>query len=141
MITEAKALLNAQEHAVLSTYSKEKEGFPFGSLIPYMLDSRGVITCWVSDLAQHTKNLTAYPKASLTITPADPARDKARLCLMVDVVEVTEGVEALRESYTQRFPLAKQYLSFHDFKPMELQVQSAYYIGGFGRAGWLDWNE
>jgi len=139
MIEEAKALLNSQEQGVLSTFSQEKEGFPFGSVIPYILDNQGRLCCWISDLAQHTKNLSQNPKASLTITPPNLARDKARLCLLVEAREINEDIENLKAVYIERFPLAKQYLGFHDFKPVQLIVQSAYYIGGFGRAAWLEW--
>lgn len=49
----------------LSTISRKQPGFPFGSLMPYGLDTRGRPIFLISTMAMHTQNLHADPRASL----------------------------------------------------------------------------
>ena len=48
---------------VLATVSPE--GVPDASYTPYILDDNGNILIFISELAQHTKNLISSPVASL----------------------------------------------------------------------------
>ena len=45
----------------LSTVSRKQPGFPFGSVMPYALDSRGRPVFLISSMAMHTQNLQADP--------------------------------------------------------------------------------
>ena len=137
--TDAKSLLIRHDHGVLSTYSDKIPGYPVGSLISYMVTEDGNVICWISQIAQHTKNLNQHPKASLTIVPETPNLNKERLCLLIDPVQIQKGLPELKKAYIEKFPLAAQYLDFHDFSPYHLKIKTAYYIGGFGRAEWIDW--
>jgi putative heme iron utilization protein len=67
---DARRLLLAAKAGVLSTLSLDVPGFPFGSVVPYCLDRGGLPLILVADIAQHTRNLLADPRASLTV----PAR-------------------------------------------------------------------
>src|SRR5271156_4766850 len=57
--------------ATLSTLSRKHVGFPFGSLMPYALDPEGRPLFLISNMAMHTQNLRADPRASLFV--AQPA--------------------------------------------------------------------
>jgi putative heme iron utilization protein len=45
--------------ATLSTVSRKHPGFPFGSLMPFALDSAGRPIFLISNMAMHTQNLKA----------------------------------------------------------------------------------
>ena len=55
----------------LSTLSRKQPGFPFGSLMPYVLDAQGCPTFLISAMAMHTQNLQRDPRASLFVTGSD----------------------------------------------------------------------
>jgi heme iron utilization protein len=63
----ARMLLKRQSVGVLSTHSVEVEGYPFGSIAPYVLNYDGEPTMLISDIAQHTRNIKHNKKVSLTI--------------------------------------------------------------------------
>src|SRR6266545_3685536 len=52
----------------LSTLSRKRPGFPFGSVMPYAPDEQGRPIFLISTMAMHTQNLTADPRASLLVT-------------------------------------------------------------------------
>ena len=60
-------LLAGQGNGVLSTISLAVEGYPFGSITPYCLDEKFNPILLISSIAQHTKNIEANSKVSLTI--------------------------------------------------------------------------
>jgi putative heme iron utilization protein len=67
---DARGLLLEAKAGVLSTLSRDVPGFPFGSVVPHCLDRGGLPLTLIADIAQHTKNLLADPRASLTVTEA-----------------------------------------------------------------------
>lgn len=54
---EARLLALRNPTAVLSTVSKKLQGMPFGSVSPIMLTDTGQVIFYVSDIAQHARNL------------------------------------------------------------------------------------
>ena len=56
---EARSLYASQKHGVLSTYSVDVKGYPFGSVTPYSMDRKGYAVILISNLAQHYKNIRA----------------------------------------------------------------------------------
>ena len=73
--TTQSAFQVMQSHffGVLSTQSQAHEGYPFGSVVPYCLDETGTPLILISALAQHTKNIQAHNKVSLTLLENGPA--------------------------------------------------------------------
>ena len=65
-----RTLLSLASVATLSTLSRKHAGFPFGSLMPYALDSEGRPIFLISNMAMHTQNLKADPRASLFVGQA-----------------------------------------------------------------------
>ena len=61
--------------ATLSTLSRKHPGFPFGSLMPFALDSAGRPIFLISNMAMHTQNLKADPRCSLFVTQASADGD------------------------------------------------------------------
>ena len=73
--------------ATLSTVSRKRQGYPFGSLMPYAIDTAGSPIFLISNMAMHTQNLQADPRASLFVGQAgdgDPL-GTARVALVGDV--------------------------------------------------------
>src|ERR1039458_9725496 len=73
-----RTLLSLVPVAILSTLSRKHFGFPFGSLMPFALDSAGRPTCLISNMAMHTQNLKADPRCSLFVTQTAADHDAAR---------------------------------------------------------------
>ena len=77
-----RTLISLASIATLSTLSKKHSGFPFGSLMPYALDSVGRPIFLVSSMAMHTQNLKADSRCSLYVgqvgADGDPPGPHAR---------------------------------------------------------------
>src|ERR1700730_13167776 len=62
-----RTLMSLASVATLSTLSRRHPGFPFGSLMPFALDSSARPTFLISNMAMHTQNLKADPRGSLFV--------------------------------------------------------------------------
>ncbi len=131
--------------ATLSTLSHKHPGFPFGSLMPYVLDSAGRPIFLISNMAMHTQNLKADARASLFIGQAGAEGDPlgaARATLVGPVEPVPQEDAAFaREQYLGRHENSRFWVDFADFKFFRLQPVGIYYVGGFGVMGWVDAGE
>src|ERR1017187_2107983 len=92
----------------LSTLSRKQPGFPFGSLMPYALDTQGRPIFLVSTMAMHTQNLQADPRASLFVTEPEASGDPlgaSRVTLMGSVSRISEpDMATARMVYLTRYP-------------------------------------
>src|SRR5271157_2644320 len=137
----ARTLTHSGRIGSLSTLSRKQPGFPFGSLMPYALDSQGRPIALVSTMAMHTQNLQADPRASLFVTEPHASGDPlgaSRVTLMGNVVRIPEpDVAAARTAYLARYPDSKYWVDFDDFFFYRMDVLDVYYVGGFGVMGWV----
>jgi len=62
-----RTLMSLTSVATLSTLSRKHPGFPFGSLMPFALDSSGRPIFLISNMAMHTQNLKTDPRCSLFV--------------------------------------------------------------------------
>lgn len=126
--------------ATLSTVSRKRPGYPFGSLMPYAIDERGRPVFLISNMAMHTQNLQTDPRASLfvgQVGDGDPL-GTARATLIGDVLPVTEEENAaVRDSYLSRYENSRSWVDFKDFGFFRLEPIDIYYVGGFGVMGWV----
>jgi hypothetical protein len=136
-------LIHAAPHAVLSTHSTQLPGFPFGTALPLIVDERHQPILLISALAEHTKNLLADPRASLTIidpehqsTAGSSVQDAARATMLGSFEQFTPST-SLVARYLRYLPAAEQYLQL-DFSFFRMKIERTRYIGGVGRMGWLD---
>lgn len=137
-VTEARLLVREHQQAMLATASAEMDGWPFGSVAPYVLDYAGNPLLLMSDLAQHVRNVRRDDRASLLVWQAGEAdlQKAARVTLMGRVAEL-DGDDTLRDRYARYLPQSKDYLAIHDFRFYRLAVERVRYIGGFGQIHWL----
>lgn len=138
----ASEFLRAQRYGVLSTHSRSVPGYPFGSITPYVLGAAGEPVIYISTLAEHTKNVAADPRVSLTVfDPTDAADPQAgaRLTVLADAYALTgEAAAAAGARYYRYFPAARAYADTHDFGFYALRAVRLRFIGGFGKIGWIE---
>ena len=136
-----RTLLHLNSLATLSTLSRKQPGFPFGSLMPYALDSVGRPLFLISNMAMHTQNLKADPRASLFITQPSADGDPlgaARATLIGNILQVPEEEKAdARELYLARHENSQYWVDFADFSFFRMDILDIYYVGGFGVMGWV----
>lgn len=136
---DARHLMQHITQGVLSTHSLAVEGYPFGSIVTFSTDASGQAVLLLSDIAQHTANIKANARVSLTLAEtADDAQAAGRLTILADVELVTDPkTSGVADRYLRRFPAAARYHETHDFAYYRLCVVKARYIGGFGRIHWV----
>ncbi|MCE0768135.1 CREG family protein [Pseudonocardia kujensis] len=149
-LQEVRALLSGQRSGTLATIgaapgptstsaSAGAAGHPFGSLVAYALDGDGSPLLCLSDLAEHSRNLAADPRASLLVAEPGPDPLAAPRVTLVGRVWVLHGDERTRglAAYRRTFPDAG-YVDFADFQLYRLEVRTLRHVAGFGRMAWLD---
>lgn len=137
----ARKLIGVRKVGALSTISRERPGYPFGSVVSYAADPQGRPLFLLSGLAVHSRNLAADAKASLLVVEPETETDplaSARVTVMGEVRPVPEADSAAASKlYLERHPEAAEYLQFGDFVFYRLNVNEVYYIAGFGEMGWV----
>jgi putative heme iron utilization protein len=136
----ARTIVATGRTGALSTIGIDPAGVPFGSLVAHAVDDAGRPVLCLSDLAEHSRNLAADPRASLLVTEAgdgDPlALGRVTLLGEVSVLEGDERAEALRlyrATHTGAF-----YAEFADFRFYRLEVAAVRFVGGFARMSWVE---
>ncbi len=114
-------------------------GHPYASLASFATAQDGSPLFLFSQLSDHTKNLRADGRASLLATHlagfANP-QEGPRVSLEGRVAE--DASPASRARYLARHPKAALYAGFADFALYRLEVERVHFVGGFGRAVWLE---
>jgi hypothetical protein len=130
--TEARRYLRRHHAGVLATLSKRLGGYPFGSVVPFVLDHDAQPVVLVSRLAEHTKNMAVDPRASLLVhDAAADVQTAARLTLVGDA-EPAPDPAAIAARYLRRFPDAQALLDLGDFGFWRLRTKFVRHIAGFG---------
>jgi len=91
----ARQLLLHESFGVLSTISVDVPGYPFGSVTPYCVDQDCQPIVYISTIAQHTKNILADSRVSLTVIESDDESDdvqaRGRVTYIAKAVPVRES--------------------------------------------------
>ncbi len=144
-VADAKRLVRALNSGVLSTISKNLQGYPFGSVTPFMSDSEGSLYIYISDIAQHAKNIREDARVSMTVyhqAERGDQNEEGRVTFVGDAVELSEQEQEVQlKRYTALFPEAESYKQAHDFNLWRIDVKRVRYIGGFGKIFWLEKDE
>jgi putative heme iron utilization protein len=137
--SNARTLLNSKDFGILSTISVKLQGFPFGSVVPYCLDDSGSPVIYISTIAQHTKNIAADSRCSLTILKNnDDVQANGRISIIGNMVLLGKAEKQVEERYFRHFPSAKGYGGSHDFSFYKLEAITVRYIAGFGAIHWIE---
>lgn len=128
-----------QRYGVLSTISLAESGYPFGSITPYIINAEGDIAIFISHLAEHTHNIQANPKVSMTIfdpnDASNPVAGPRITCLAL--AKLAEDEMQLREDYLNQFPDAEMILTLPGFHFYILKLVKIHLVAGFGQVKWL----
>ena len=131
-----------ESFGVLSTISVDVPGYPFGSVTPYCADDQGRPILYISYIAQHTRNIMADSRVSLTVVEnrlnTDDVQAQGRITCIGDARPIEEHAHRIRERYFRYFPQSRQYEATHDFAFFRLDLVRVRYIGGFGRIFWVE---
>ena len=137
----ARTLVHLARSGTLSTLSCRHPGHPFGSVMPYAPDDRGVPVLLTSSMAMHTQNLEADPRASLLVTQpgwTDDPLAGGRVTLMGHAARLSDHERpAAREAYLARHAKAAFWVDFEDFAFWRLEVSHVYFVGGFAAMDWV----
>ena len=131
--------IRGRQTAALGTL---RNGAPFVSMVPYAFtpDFTGY-DIHISTLAHHTRDILADPRVSLMIAqPESPGLDAQALPrvsirgVAVMIPKDSPDYAEARSRYLARFPGAAMMFQLGDFALYRIQVESARYVAGFGRA-------
>jgi heme iron utilization protein len=136
---EAQQFLFSVHKGVLSTHSAKFDGYPFGSVAPFVLNHQGIPTILISTIAEHTKNIIQNAHVSLVVFENEnDLQANARLTLLAKAEQTDKNNGLMRARYLRYIPQAAQYFDMHDFSFYTLYITHVRYIAGFGKMGWLE---
>jgi len=136
---EARQFLRSTHSGLLSTFSAKFEGYPFGSVAPFVLNQQGEPVILISTLAEHTKNIAKNPNVSLLVfSGAEDLQANSRLTLIGQALPTDKSDTNLRARYLRYLPQAASYFDMHDFAFYRIVISQARYIAGFGKMGWME---
>lgn len=152
---QAFKMMQKHKTGMVSTISTDddKKVRPYGSVMPFALvksscckTNAGSPYVFISDLAVHTKNIKENPYVSIMVFQPDKdgnVFNGARVTLTGKLVVVTDekSIEKLKKNYLSEHPDAKDFIDFGDFNFYLLELESIYFIGGFGEIGNVDIDE
>ena len=134
---EARSLVRLSSKGALATL-EPPSGAPYASLITLATEADGSPVFLISTLARHTRNLVQDPRAAILLDGTGSGRadggdplQGARLTLS-GRPERTDDPNA-RRRFLARQAQAAFYADFPDFSFWRLDIESAHFIGGFGR--------
>ena len=136
----AVKLYRTSTTGILSTISKDYENYPFGSFITYLSGRSRTMYLYLSEIAQHTKNLNHQSKACVTVfkTHSGDKQNSQRLTIMGDLKQVSKNnINYCEQLFFTHFPESQRYSSFHKFHFYQLEIKHIRWIGGFGKIAWL----
>lgn len=141
-IHQAALLMRSQHTGILSTHSVSMQGYPFGSVMPFLMTEEGNLVVYASDIAQHSRNMKTHNKVSLCIYDSKQTDSQASARITVlGHAEVDAVDDPLQEQYMALFPQAKSYVKAHDFRFYLISTERLRYIGGFGEIYWFSVDE
>jgi len=136
----ARRVLRQADRATLATaLAAGSETWPYASLVLVAFDTDAAPLLFLSDLAEHARNLKREARGSLlcdaTAGLADPLTG-ARVTVLGEIAPVAD--ERLLERYIARHPTAAAYRGFADFRLYRLAPRRAHLVAGFGRIHWIE---
>ena len=139
----ARTIMAAGGTGTLATLAVDPAGFPFGSIVSYAVDNAGDPLFFISELAEHTRNLRADGRASLLASEPPPPRTDPLSVGRVTLVGLAYPVPdcdlaAARQVVVDRHPAVGGYADYGDFACWRLAITAVRWVGGFGRMDWID---
>lgn len=136
-----KALIDLVKGGTIVTLSSNYLGTPFGTPAPYAIDSEGRPVLFLSDLAIHTKNIRKNPKCSIMVLKEDKEDpfNSARVTFIGKMVKVNDKERAeYKKLFIGKQKTAEWFSDLEDFNYYRLEIESIFYVGGFGDIQWIE---
>lgn len=137
----ARQLLAGTFEAVISTHSLAHEGYPFGSVVPYVPGHDGRPLMLLSHLSQHTKNIDVDGRCGLTVIEqgGGDIQQLGRLGAIGDMqtLSAEDGDDHDGERYFDYFPQARMYFEQLGFRFYRFEPLRFHWNGGFATARWF----
>lgn len=129
----SRAIMRRALKASLATINRES-GYPYASLITVASMPDGSPLTLISQLAEHTRNIEKDTRATVLFDETggfgDPL-EGARVSISGKLEKTQDP--AARARFLSRHPSAEVYADFKDFAFYALRMESAHFVGGFGR--------
>lgn len=148
--TTKQAMIDLRGHMLasfagsLATICREDHplaGYPVSSVVPFMLDEAFNPIIQIANVAEHTHNADANPKASIFLRERYDGGDvqtQWRICMVGDLLRVAEPeVAHIAERYYAHYPHARTFKRIHDFFFFRLRIKKYRIIMGFGDIRWI----
>jgi heme iron utilization protein len=139
MIDEIKAVVARARSGTLSVTDFET-GTPFGALVNFALDEKGLPLFLFSGLARHTKSLLVQPAASVLVAELPREGDMLTGFRATIVGEMVQ-IKIDPAGYIAQHPYAELYVGFGDFGFWRMNPSMIYVVAGFGRIKSFAWQE
>ena len=134
----ARRVMRQADRATLATAQRDAGGWPYPSLVLTALYHDASPLLLISDLADHTANIKADPRAGLLFDGtgglAEPLTGPR--VSVLGRMEVTEDPRH-RARFLARHESAGFYAGFADFTVWRMVVERAHLVAGFGRIHWI----
>ena len=132
-----RRLVRACRKAALATTGDG--GHPYVSLVTVACDVDASPILLLSTLADHTRNIVGDDRVALLFDGTDGlANPQTGPRVTLEGRIRRDGGERLRRRFLARHPKAALYAGFADFAIFRVEPGRAHWVGGFGRARWLD---
>lgn len=148
--TTSEAITDLRKHMLdtfagsLATICRDNhplEGYPVSSVVPFFLDDAFQPIILIADIAEHTHNALASPKASIFMREGldrENVQTQWRICMIGDLLPVDDSeIESIGEQYYAHFPEARGYHRTHNFRFFRLNLKKYRIIMGFGAIRWI----
>jgi hypothetical protein len=137
----SRMVARACRKAALSTL--DQDGAPYVSLVTLAFDHDLSPILIISGMSAHTKNMVADARVGFLFDGTDGhpnPQTGPRLSMQGKAVKLEPSDEEtrLRARFLARNPAAQGYASFGDFSVWKIEPSRAQFVGGFGRAVWID---
>jgi len=136
---QARRLIRSSDRATLASAQQDAAGWPYASLVLCAADHDGSPILLLSDLAEHSKNVSDDARVSLlfdgTVGLDDPLTG-ARVTVLGNLSQQQD--DRLRRRFLARHPAAAGYADFADFHFYRLKIERAHLVAGFGAIDWID---
>ncbi|MFJ1259097.1 HugZ family protein [Cupriavidus sp. CuC1] len=136
-IDQVVSLLHEAAYGTLATHACALPGYPYATVVPFVTDPASAPVICVSALAEHTRNLLADARVSLSVLQPGAAdvQNARRLTLVGDAARFEPNADELAR-YLRYEPAAEPLLAL-DFQFFRIRPTAIRFIGGVGRMGWI----
>jgi len=138
-VRSARSLMRRTEVGVLTTLSRAEQGYPFGSVVPYVLTVDRRPALHLSAMARATLDIRSDTRVSLTVN--DPMGRRGQECAWVTMIGDAVSIPAARfreieQRYFDHLPLRQSRETAHRFYWIDpLRIR---YGGYRGESFWIE---